>query len=64
MDTNADGDDFKVHARFENKDDFVALRDELLAIDLYTEPDQEQNRVEAMLLQKLTVIVSLFAIKL
>ncbi|KAI0754966.1 ARM repeat-containing protein [Daedaleopsis nitida] len=56
MDTNTDADEFKVYARFENKDDFVALRDELLAIDLYTEPDQEQNRVEAMLLQKLMVI--------
>lgn len=56
MDTDP-ADDFQFWARFENKDEFVALRDELLAIDLYAEPTSDEDRAEAQLSNKLTYIV-------
>ena len=51
-------DGFRVYARFENKDNFVALRDEILAVDLYSEPSQDTSRVERQSFQKISNIVS------
>ena len=47
----------KLHARFENKDDFVALRDEILALDLYGVPPDQDN-TEWQTFQKIINIVS------
>ena len=52
-------DGFRVYSRFENKEDFVALRDEVLAVDLYSEPSQDTSRVERQSFQKISNIVSL-----
>ncbi|KAI0720503.1 TBCD protein [Cerioporus squamosus] len=55
MDTET-ADDFTGYTRFESKDEFVALRDQLLAIDLYAEPSQEQVQSEASVFTKISVI--------
>ena len=44
-------------ASFEDYDEFVSLRDKFLAIDLYSEPDAEQNREEDVLNAKVLLIV-------
>lgn len=49
--------DFKIHARFENKDEFVALRDQLLSVDVYSEPTEEQRNVEASRYKRISMIV-------
>ncbi len=54
---DADPTDDLTYTRFENKDEFVALRDQLLALDLYVEPSQEQAQSEAFISTKLSVIV-------
>ncbi|KAI0761942.1 TBCD protein [Trametes elegans] len=57
MDTNAEAaDESKLYATFEDHDEFVSLRDKFLAIDLYSEPDAEQNRAEELLNVKLLLI--------
>ena len=48
MDTDP-ADDFRVYTRFENKDEFITLRDQLLGLDLYTEPSQEQAQSESQI---------------
>ena len=53
-------EEIRFYSRFENKDEFVTLRDQLLAIDIYTEPTPEQNQTEAQLLQRLSNIVRSF----
>ncbi|TFK86795.1 ARM repeat-containing protein [Polyporus arcularius HHB13444] len=53
---DADPTDDLTYTRFENKDEFVALRDQLLALDLYVEPSQEQAQSEAFISTKLSVI--------
>ena len=49
--------DFKIRARFENKDEFIALRDQLLSVDIYSEPDEEQRNVEASRYKRISMIV-------
>ncbi|RPD62432.1 ARM repeat-containing protein [Lentinus tigrinus ALCF2SS1-7] len=49
-------DDFRVYTRFDNKDEFIALRDQILALDLYTEPSQEQRQSEAQTSAKISLI--------
>ena len=58
MDTDP-ADDFRVYTRFENKDEFIALRDQLLALDLYTESSQEQAQSDSQIPAKLSLIVGL-----
>lgn len=57
-DIDADAPEEKqLYTRFENKDAFIALRDQFLAIDLYAKPSPEQDQAEGHLLQKLSNIV-------
>ncbi|KAI0670789.1 TBCD protein [Trametes maxima] len=56
MGREAPSDDPKIYATFEDHDKFITLRDQFLAIDIYSEPTGEENRVESMLLRKLTLI--------
>ena len=49
--------DFKIRARFENRDEFVALRDQLLSLDIYSEPTEEQRNVEASHYRRISMIV-------
>ncbi|EJF63417.1 ARM repeat-containing protein [Dichomitus squalens LYAD-421 SS1] len=57
MDTTVDpGSDFRAYARFENKDEFIALRDQILALDIYTEPSQEQGSAEWNVYKKINLI--------
>ena len=58
MDTDP-ADDFRVYTRFENKDEFITLRDQLLGLDLYAEPSQEQAQSESQISAKLSLIVGL-----
>ena len=58
MDTDP-ADDFRVYTRFENKDEFIALRDQLLALDLYTKSSQEQAQSDSQIPAKLSLIVGL-----
>ncbi|KAI1789614.1 ARM repeat-containing protein [Ganoderma leucocontextum] len=59
METVQDADgatDFKLHTRFEKKDEFVVLRDRLLSIDVYSEPTEEERSVEASLYKRISMI--------
>ena len=49
--------DFRIRARFENKDEFVSLRDQLLSVDVYSEPTEEQRNVEAARYKRISMIV-------
>ncbi len=49
--------EFKVRARFENKDEFVALRDQFLSVDIYSEPTEEERNVEASRYKRISMIV-------
>lgn len=51
-------DDFRAYARFENKDEFVSLRDQILAFDLHGEQTEEQKNAEGQVFQKISTIVS------
>ncbi|OSD07226.1 TBCD protein [Trametes coccinea BRFM310] len=53
---NDNADDRKLYATFEDYEDFVALRDQFLAIDLYSEPNGPEHRNETHLLRKITLI--------
>ena len=49
--------DFRTYTRFENKDDFIALRDQILALDIYTEPTEAQRSAEWDVYKKISLIV-------
>ena len=49
--------DFNIRARFENKDEFVTLRDQLLSVDIYSEPTQEERNIEASRYKRISMIV-------
>ncbi|KAI8978670.1 TBCD protein [Trametes punicea] len=49
-------DDTTTYATFEDYDEFIALRDQFLAIDLYSEPNGDEDRVESHLHRKMTLI--------
>lgn len=49
--------DFKIRARFENKEEFVALRDQLLSIDVYSEPAEEERNIESNRYKRISMIV-------
>lgn len=51
-------DDIKLYATFEDHDRFITLRDQLLAVDLYTEPSGDADRLEWLLHRNITLIVS------
>ena len=51
--------DFKVFASFEDKDEFLTLRDRLLSLDIRAEPTEEQKSSEWDVYKKITMIVSL-----
>ena len=50
-------DELKLWARFENKDEFITLRDQILALDLYSEPSRDQDDAEWPVFQKISNIV-------
>ena len=50
-------DELKLWARFENKDEFITLRDQILALDLYSEPSKDQDDAEWPVFQKISNIV-------
>ena len=49
--------DFRTYTRFENKDDFIALRDQILTLDIYTEPTEAQRSAEWDVYKKISLIV-------
>ncbi|KAI0822273.1 TBCD protein [Trametes gibbosa] len=51
-----DVDERKVYATFEDHEQFLALRDELLVLDLYTDPVGDGERLETLLHRKITLI--------
>lgn len=55
-----DGDN-KLYAAFEDYEEFVATRDRFLAVDLYSEATGDEDRAEALLLRKQTLIVGFIA---
>lgn len=54
-----DVDERTVYATFEDHEQFLALRDEFLAIDLYTDPVGDAERLETLTHRKITLIVRL-----
>ncbi|KAL1950308.1 hypothetical protein VTO73DRAFT_5432 [Trametes versicolor] len=49
-------DDIKLYATFEDHDRFITLRDQLLAVDLYSEPSGDADRLEWLLHRNITLI--------
>ncbi|KAI0632121.1 TBCD protein [Trametes polyzona] len=49
-------DDTKLYATFEHYEEFVSLRDQFLSIDIYTEPTGDEDRLESLVLRKITMI--------
>ncbi|KAI0354961.1 TBCD protein [Trametes cingulata] len=49
-------DDYKLYATFEDYEEFVTLRDQFLALDLYSDSASEENRADAILHRKITMI--------
>lgn len=49
--------EIRLFASFERHDEFLALQNALLAVDLTVEPSRDENSAESELLRKLSLIV-------
>ncbi|KAI0372156.1 TBCD protein [Pilatotrama ljubarskyi] len=49
-------EDRKLYATFEDYEEFVTLRDQFLALDLYSDSSADENRPDAILHRKITLI--------